>query len=179
MTAFASCGGLGEAASWLSLRQDIYNSLTLNKPLNVHLGNYELSQSFYSTDDTAWANRMVHIFARILSAAFRATPDMNREEWDELDGAAKSWQNQRPETFNPIFEQKSGPSTKSPFPILWLLQAAHVVGLQYYHLAQILLAIYNPRIPKLGIGSLRARQEAEVLLETRLLETKELTLFSG
>jgi hypothetical protein len=162
MTAFASCGGLGEAASWLSLRQDLYVALTLNKPLNIHLKNYELSQSFYSTDDAAWANRIVHTFARILSTAFRGTPVMKKEEWDELNSAAQAWHSNKPETFEPVYMESSGYSSGSSFPSVWLLQPAHVVGWQYFHLAKILLAIYDPRLPKLGLGSFKARKDAEV-----------------
>lgn len=169
MAAFASNGGLGEAASWLSLRQDLYVALTSNAPLNVHLDNYELYQSFYSNDDTAWANRMIHIYARILSAAFRATPDINKAEWDELDNATKEWHDQRPEHFNPILEQDSSPSSNVPFPTVQLLQAAHVVGMQYSHMAKILLAIYDPRIPKLGFGAVQARRKSEVGPSQKLL----------
>lgn len=38
---------------------------------------------------------------------------------------------------------------------------AQVTALQYYHLARIVLAIYDPELTQLGFGSLRARKSSE------------------
>lgn len=38
---------------------------------------------------------------------------------------------------------------------------SQVTALQYYHLARVVLAIYDPELTRLGFGSLRARKASE------------------
>lgn len=161
ITDFASSGGLGEAASWVCLRQDIYVALTSSAPMNIHLDNYETSRSFYESDDGSWANRMVHIFARVLNAAFRSTSEITIEEWDCFVLECNEWNSTKPWTFTPLLDSTSS-SDDGPFPMVWMLRAAHVVGLQYYCMAKIMLATCNPRIPKSGFGAFIARRNEEV-----------------
>lgn len=48
-----------------------------------------------------------------------------------------------------------------PWPELLMAHRAQVTGLQYYHLARVLLAIYDPELTRLGFGTLRARKASE------------------
>ena len=41
---------------------------------------------------------------------------------------------------------------------------AQVTGLQYYHLARVVLAIYDPALTRLGFGSLRASKQCEKIV---------------
>ena len=130
ITEFASSGGLGEAASWACLRQDIYVSLTDSKPLKIHLANYETSRSFYESDDEHWANRMVYIFANILNAAFQPNIRLTPQAWDQLEGETEVWNSTRPWTFTPLLDATALSEVEGPFPALWMLRAPHVVGNQ-------------------------------------------------
>ena len=62
----AASGGLGEAAAWVALRQNIYVCLTINAPLNLDLDCYKASTSFIGVTDHAWVNKIVYVFAEIL-----------------------------------------------------------------------------------------------------------------
>ena len=48
-----------------------------------------------------------------------------------------------------------------PWPELVMAHRAQVTALQYYHLARLVLAIYDPELTRLGFGSLRARKSSE------------------
>src|ERR1700761_5576924 len=63
IASFAADGGLREAASWVSLRQHIYISLTSQHPLTINLTNYGHSNAFHTSEDESWANRIIFIFA--------------------------------------------------------------------------------------------------------------------
>ncbi|KAM0429777.1 hypothetical protein ACHAPT_006383 [Fusarium lateritium] len=64
MSVFDFNGGLGEAAAWLCLRQDIYISLTRQRPLRSDLDTYLQSDVFKRMDDAAYANKMTGLVRR-------------------------------------------------------------------------------------------------------------------
>jgi hypothetical protein len=136
-------------------------SLTSSTPLNIHLENYKTSRSFYESDDGSWANRMVYLFARILDAAFRSSSDITIEEWDQFALECEEWHSTKPWTFTPLLDSTSN-INDGPFPMVWMLRGAHVVGNQYYCMAKVMLATCNPRIPKFGFGAFTARRKEEV-----------------
>ncbi|UQC78852.1 uncharacterized protein CLUP02_04330 [Colletotrichum lupini] len=78
MFSLASKGGLGEAASWIVLRQDYWVALVKSQPLSINLDSYKGSSSFVVSDPECLANlvgyqhyslaRMIlHIFNPYLS----------------------------------------------------------------------------------------------------------------
>jgi hypothetical protein len=173
ITDFAASGGLGEAASWVSLRQDIYVSVTTNTPLKIHLPNYKSSMSFAGLSDGAWANQMVYIFAEIINATFESVEPFHVQRWYELDNAVETWFRSKPDMFSPLFipSQQKKPdnqSEKEVFPGMWLLHPAHVVGMQYYYLARLLLVPSDSRKARLGFGTIRTWRETEVTLPLTL-----------
>ncbi|KAF5967427.1 transcription regulatory SNF2 [Fusarium coicis] len=63
---FVMQGGLAEAASWVHLRQAIYVYVVRREPLEICLENFERSTVFRRSDDSAYANRAVYNFARLM-----------------------------------------------------------------------------------------------------------------
>jgi hypothetical protein len=47
-----------------------------------------------------------------------------------------------------------------------------VTGVQHFELANILLTIYNPRTPKLGISHMQAVKRIEVIRESKILRLR-------
>ena len=94
---------------------------------------------------------------------------MSLQEWTESDAEVTTWEVSKPWHFMPLFIQTPGVSAletnRSPWPELFVCNPAQVVGLQHYYLAKIVLAIYDPRLAKLSIGSLRLRRQSEVSLQ--------------
>lgn len=121
---FASSGGLREAASWVFLRQDIYVALTLRQLSGIHLDNYKTSSSFHDTNDGAWANRMVFIFAKVLWYALLRDGSLATEQWSQLEEEVETWYVTRPWHFRPLWLQESG-DEGSPFPQCIMSHPAH------------------------------------------------------
>ncbi|KAJ5444797.1 uncharacterized protein N7458_008669 [Penicillium daleae] len=133
---FGSSGGLGEAAAWLCLRQDIYVSLTTQRPLRTNLENFRGSDIFTRNDDFAWSSRMVFLLAKVLQSAFSdVSPD------NSIDVEVENWVTSKPYTFEPVRMVARGTEIDQRFPSIWMLLPVHVIGLQYYHIAKIVLAL--------------------------------------
>ncbi|KAF7118415.1 hypothetical protein CNMCM5793_007932 [Aspergillus hiratsukae] len=171
MSSFGSSGGLGEAGAWLCLREDMYISLTSQSPLRTNLQSFERSDVFTRTDDFAWSNRMVFLLARILSCAFNEET-RTRRSYASLESLGKEvddWNSSKPRTFQPVHFVPQGKDPGRRFPSIWTLLPVHVVGLQYYHIAKIILALSGCSSPFLPYESLQRSRDLEKLVRGYLL----------
>lgn len=165
IASYAADGGFKESASWISLRQHIYISLTTQSPLGLNLSNYEHSSVFIDQSDEAWANRAVFLFACVLNYVFGTeeeshTRKLDTNRWTELEAQVEAWNTSKPWYFSALWSQAPRERTK-PWPELLTSEPAHAVGLQYYSLCKIVLAIYDPRLSRLGFGTLKLRKASE------------------
>lgn len=115
---FSSSGGLGEAAAWLCLRQDIYVSLTTQQPLRTNLVNFRSSNIFYRADDFAWSSRIVFLLARVLQNAF-SDPAATIQIQHEVE----EWYTAKPSSFEPVRVVPRGMNQR--FPQIWMLLPVH------------------------------------------------------
>ncbi|KAJ5113160.1 hypothetical protein N7456_001694 [Penicillium angulare] len=164
VSTFGSLGGLGEAAAWLCLRQDIYVSLTTQQPLRTNLENFYDSDIFQRDDDFAWASRMVFLLAKVLQIAFSDSPVL-----DTINEDVEEWFRSKPHTFDPIRTFSRAPSLDRRFPTIWMLFPVHVIGLQYYHIAKIVLALSESSQPSSAYDSLRHSRMIEKNVRHHLL----------
>lgn len=127
MSSFGSSGGLGEAAAWLCLREDMYISLTSQSPLRTHLDSFERSDVFTRTDDFAWSSRMVFLLARILSCAFNEENRTRRSHASlkSLEKEVDDWNASKPRTFQPVHFVPRGKTSGRRFPSIWTLLPVH------------------------------------------------------
>ncbi|KAI8712523.1 hypothetical protein NCS52_01350700 [Fusarium sp. LHS14.1] len=142
---FAARGGLGEAASWIVLRQDLHVSLIKSEPMRVNLSSYEHSKSFEDPADETITNRAVLLCCRVLTAAFGG---LDTNSWARLSDEIAQWHDDLPAHYRPHYCSTGIPDSKtgSVFPVVWLTHPAHVLGFQHYHLARMFLQIFEPRI---------------------------------
>jgi isopentenyldiphosphate isomerase len=130
IASFAADGGLGESASWVSLRQHIYISLTSQDPFTINLTNYRDSKVFHNSDDESWANRIIYIFANILTQVFRPGHEqISTMTWAELNAEVANWDRTKPWHFSPLFVQdpqreSANEPTRSPWPELYMCNPA-------------------------------------------------------
>lgn len=144
-SSLVATGGLGEAVSWVVLRQDIYVSLTKSQPLCIRLDHYKQSSSFVNNDAESLANRAVFLCGEVLAYAFgsaTAPPSLDIEEWERLQADADSWHMSRPVDSTPYWvdgvrggrgrdvgsdaaNPGSGSSSSSAFPVVWMARPAH------------------------------------------------------
>lgn len=158
---FAHSGGLGEAAAWLCLRENLYVSMMQQIPIQMDLKNFELSPTLQRNDDAAWASRMVLSLAELLSAIFsRQTVSAIAAVGQKID----EWNSAKPLSFYPIRV-----ASKKPFPDIWMLSTPHVIALQYFHIAQILLAVSGVTVTSDQSDMLRRGRTVERLVQHHLV----------
>ncbi|KAM5381859.1 hypothetical protein ACJZ2D_002849 [Fusarium nematophilum] len=162
MSVFDFNGGLGEAAAWLCLRQDIYISLVKQRPLRSDLETYLQSDVFKRVDDAAYANKMVFLLAKALGCAFPRTTPCSGESLDEIRQEVDNWFDSKSPAFNPIFEAKRNKAEGRLLPEIWVLSPFHAVGLQYYHIAKIILAMSTPIVASSVLEHIRQGKRVEV-----------------
>lgn len=159
---FSSSGGLGEAASWWSLRQAIYVSLVRHQPLEIRLENYDHSAALGLDNDSSTANVAVLIFAKMLRLLYLAEGS-DLVYWNRLEQELENWNLLKPSSYRPIFYQEPDFAQDRPFPVVCMTAADQVVGMQYYHAARILLLLKKPNNqPLVGFHATRDRRKAEV-----------------
>ncbi|KAF2152172.1 hypothetical protein K461DRAFT_163107 [Myriangium duriaei CBS 260.36] len=160
ISCFASTGGLLEAASWTVLRQQAFIAFYKQEPLTIHLANYRRSSSFVQTHEEAWLNRMIFIFASVLSACFSKS-SLNEDRWSQLEGQTEDWMVAKPAAFDPLLDDLPDGGSKNPWPLIYMSHPVHVVALQYYHWTKLTLSAYNPHVPKIGLRFRQTRLSIE------------------
>ncbi|KAF5689916.1 hypothetical protein FCIRC_1150 [Fusarium circinatum] len=170
MSEFDFNGGLGEAAAWLCLRQDIYVSLTRLRPLRSNLENYLQSDIFRRTDDAAYANKMVFLLARSLSSIYPSDSSISNESLESIRLQVDDWFDSKPAAFNPILESTRNKDEGKLLPTIWVLSPFHSVGLQYYHIAKIVLAMSLPIAIDSVFEQIRESKKVERTIRNHLLQ---------
>ncbi|KAK7432225.1 hypothetical protein QQZ08_001170 [Neonectria magnoliae] len=172
--------GLGEAASWVVLRQDLYVCLTRSLPLRINLDSYRNSSSFVDTCDHSLANRAVFICGRVVAYAMGPATNLDPDLWEELDQDMKNWHQSTPWRFL-AYTAESSPArgdTDSAFPTLWMPRRVQgrltgncprlqhqqhaypdvlVLGYQHYYLARMILDMFHPQLWKPSFEAFRSR----------------------
>ncbi|CAJ0545115.1 Ff.00g085880.m01.CDS01 [Fusarium sp. VM40] len=170
MSIFDFNGGLGEAAAWLCLRQDIYVSLTKQRPLRSDLETYTQSDVFRRVDDAAYANRMVFLLAKALSCVFPTDSSSSSGELESIRLEVDDWFDSKPAAFNPILENARNKEEGRLLPEIWVLSPFHAVGLQYYQIAKIVLAMSTPIATASVFEHIRQGKKVERTVRNHLLQ---------
>ncbi|KAK5688073.1 hypothetical protein LTS10_000051 [Elasticomyces elasticus] len=136
---FAMAGGLGEAAAWLCLREDIYISLTTQSRMNVELDSFLECGWIRRGDDQSWTSRSVLNLAFLLSRAFGDTAE--EESLSKSEEEIAIWDRSKPMSYHPIYFKDRSYRHGQYFPEIWTSAPYHAVGLQYYHIARIVLIV--------------------------------------
>lgn len=136
-SSLAATGGLGEAAGWVVLRQDIYVSLTKSQPLYIGLDHYKQSSSFINNTAEALANRAVFICGQLLAYAFGSgtvrttSTTLNIDDWMRLNDDANRWHMSMSADSTPFWvdnlgdQNKDGAAGDSAFPVIWVTRPAY------------------------------------------------------
>ncbi|KAJ4395867.1 hypothetical protein N0V93_000081 [Gnomoniopsis smithogilvyi] len=160
--------GLREASAWLCLRQDTYISLVNQTPLETHLQPFLQSDCFRRSDDFAYAQRMVYHLAQVAACAFIESFATRTRRLEEAAKHIDEWYRERPSTFDPIRHVSRDLSSGRILPEIWMLLPCHVLGLQYYHIARIVLILSAPSGQKHGYEHLRETRKIETAIRNHL-----------
>lgn len=162
--------GLRHACFWVAFRQEICSAFLKQRDFKLPLERCQSFRSFEAANDAVWADRLVIFCADVLQFCYgdgaasaagesagsggfaRAGQNLgsSRERWLELRRAEATWLQVLPSSFDPIFYREA--DDEHVFPEIWYLTDHHVAGIQHLELARILLAVYDPSVPKLGPG---------------------------
>ena len=160
--------GLRQAAFWVAFRQSIYTSFMKQRPINFPLERCIAFRTFEPAEDAVWADRLIIFCADVLQ--FCHGPEkITKERWEDLSAQEKKWSEVLPQSFQPIYYRAPDASRGEYFPEIWYLSDAHVTGIQHVELARILLAVYNPTMPRLGPGHVHAINDMSASLKKIVL----------
>ncbi|KAL4819580.1 hypothetical protein BDW67DRAFT_181916 [Aspergillus spinulosporus] len=148
---------LRQAAFWVAFRQEVYSAFLKQRPFNMSLSRCDLFRSFSPGEDALWTARLVIFCADVLEFCYGNTAHApaqgcTRERWEELNALSQKWAECLPSGFEPIYCREADRQQGEVFPQIYYLSNIHVAGVQHLELARILLAVYNPALPRLGIG---------------------------
>jgi hypothetical protein len=117
-----------------------------------------------ATDDTIWTDRLIAFCADVVQFRFGSDITSSRSstrgagvaQWKELKQFELLWEKHKPFTYGAIQHKEPNQSSGEVFPQLWCLSSMHVAGMQYLELARILLAAYDPSVPRLDSAAVPA-----------------------
>lgn len=126
---------LRDAAFWVYVRQCLYSASVNQQPPNIDF-NLQLhpiptplanpSPASTLRRETAWANKMTWICACVVQYAFDGVefePASRMRQSQGLSNALEEWKNERPSSFNPIWQGLAG--EVSVFPEIWFTADWH------------------------------------------------------
>ncbi|KNB10528.1 hypothetical protein FOXG_10703 [Fusarium oxysporum f. sp. lycopersici 4287] len=143
---FVMQGGLAEAASWVHLRQAIYVYVVRREPLEICLENFERSTVFRRSDDSAYANRAVYNFAKLMRLFLpMESPDGDLGKWEAVEREMQEWYEARPVSFKPIFHKAADISSDRPFSVICFAASVPVVAMQHYYASKAVLCLRDSK----------------------------------
>jgi hypothetical protein len=168
---------LSEAAFWVGLRQEIYSAVMKHKSIQLNLEHCIVDRSVEPASDYAWANRAVVHCADVLNCCFGEL-GVSNVNWRDLMEYNTQWEKAKPSSLTPIYYRDPDRGKREAFPEIWYSQACHskflascqailltvslVIGVQHHLLARIILAIFDPKLPRIGGSRSTAVRAMEV-----------------
>ena len=165
---FIGADDLRQAPFWVAFCRSIYTSFMKQQPINFPLERCIAFRTFEPAEDAVWADRLIIFCVDVLQ--FCHGPEkITKERWEELSLQEKKWSEVLPQSFQPICYRAADTSRFEYFPEIWCLSDAHITGIQHVKLARILLTVYNPTIPRLGLGRVHAINDMSASLKNIVL----------
>ena len=147
----------------MALRLEIISAFLKQRPVGLPLDIFATQRSFDPADDTVWTHRLILHCADVLEFCFGngdATVIAREARWAVLKGFERLWEYHKPQSFVSIKEEEPDRNNGQTFSLIWYLSDCQVLGVQYLDLARILLTVYDPDIPRLGLSSIAAANRA-------------------
>ncbi|KAK5467072.1 hypothetical protein LTS15_000042 [Exophiala xenobiotica] len=135
---------LRKACYWGAFRQEIFTSLTFQRPLKLQLP--EKSSSKVSADDWEWSLNAIYLCGKVQGFVF-GNDVANTAEYGRLLEEVGAWKRNRPRGFDPLFQSANGQSEF--LPDIRLHMDCHVMGWQYISMSYLLLIVHQP-FPRVG-----------------------------
>ena len=151
---------------WSGLWLEVYVATMYQKPFASLLHTDHIRQLIRDEqDERCWTNKMLLHLVDIIDYCFSG--ERSRRAYNKLQNDINSWQMSKPASFDPV----SMISTEDGlFPPIWLLNDTVIAGLQYFHLARLLLLAHDPSMPLVGAALKKMNHERDVSFSNTCLE---------
>ena len=117
---------LRQAVYWSGLRQEIYNSLSLQQAPDIDLSSLHSQISWFGQkiDDCTWANQAIAHCTDVLMFSFGKGPRLATVH-AELQAKNQEWLDTRPDSFDPFFIDRDEVEIGPTFPDIRFHSAWH------------------------------------------------------
>ncbi|CAK7217548.1 hypothetical protein SCUCBS95973_003192 [Sporothrix curviconia] len=150
---------LKRTAFWMYFRQEIMVALATRKPTTIKPSHWKVDITWGGDFDHVKTEQMTMLVAEVVDYCFGESPgDVPGDPWSGLQREVDAWKESLPESFQPLYVVDD---SSEPFPRILYLCTWHIVAMQFYHLAKVLLALHNPH-PVRGIQFLDFARAVEV-----------------
>jgi hypothetical protein len=150
-------------AFWTYIREEILVALPNRSATNIDTVRWKDGICWEGNTDSIHTNKITWLAVEVINFCFGDTLKINPSKCIELHREVDVWKQNLPETFKPLYNIRDG----GAFPKISYLCTWHsklginmssryvdanaarvvVIGMQFYHMTKVLLALYNPRQP--------------------------------
>lgn len=127
-------------------------------------------RSWDPAPDDIWANRLMIFCADVLRFCFSDNSTQGHIRYEELIDFPRKWLKYHPRSFAPTYYREPDRTKNEILPQLWYAEDCHVAGIQHMILAMILLTVYRPDVPRLGLGQREAMMVMDSNIKSMVLE---------
>lgn len=147
-------------AFWTYIREEILVALPNRSTTNIDTSCWKDEICWEGKTDSVHTNRMTWLAIEVINFCFGEGLKTNPNKSIELNHEIDLWKQSLPDTFKPLYTISDG----KPFPKISYLCTWHgivhqnqaplnfntdirnkVIGMQFYHMAKVLLALYSPQ----------------------------------
>lgn len=154
--------GLMEAAFWVHQRQDVYNAILNQRLPRTDLLWSGLDRSVSPAPENVWAKRATCLNADVVEFCFAVDSSIKRyrKVMRDLD----AWYTHKPETFEPVYFIPADLARGRFFPKICMLSDVCAFALSYYYFCMLMMAVYDPTVPRIGKRVSEGRETVKVSL---------------
>ncbi|KAJ9268289.1 transcriptional regulator family: Fungal Specific TF [Paecilomyces variotii] len=156
--------GLRQMAFWVGVRQEIHMAFLQQRSFRLPLTFCDSYRSWEPAPDHIWANRLIIFCADVLQFCFNDTSTKDHARYEELIDFPRKWLKYHPRSFAPTYYREPDRTKNEVLPQLWYAEDFHIAGIQHMILAMILLTVYKPNVPRLGLG----QREAMIVMDSNI-----------
>ncbi|KAI0011840.1 hypothetical protein F4779DRAFT_615244 [Xylariaceae sp. FL0662B] len=154
---------LSTASFWIYQRQDIAVAIINHRSPRTELKGINFVRSVGEADSYTWTKRATCLHADVIDFCFGSNWS-STHSYHALLKDLDEWDQCKPEIFSPVHFREQNPSNGRPFPDVFFTVDHYSIAMAYHLFSMVLMAVYDPTIPKIGPGASDAQKKSMVCL---------------